>query len=333
MTPLLQVKGNVRLTGKSRAVLLGRNGSGKSTFVGLFTGSLNPLRGAVDHTQDLKIGHYSQDTTILDQCHIPPAMYLLRDHRGALETRAGIGASERRLLEEARAVLSPFGIENELAVGIPTLQLSGGQKVCVKFAVLSLYPAHILIFDEPTNHLDAAGREALARGLADFQGGVVIVTHDNDLIYKLVECNRAEAELLVCQDGHVRREREWGNHRLHTLRDEVRKSEEAEAAVAAKEADSSRGAKSRPAKLRVGRKYVPSATGPPATAKFEPTTPPGFKRVYPKFEHPDLSNYSEASVEPKRVLVQQDVSSLPKKSYREPPRVSGWIRDGNGAHR
>jgi ATPase subunit of ABC transporter with duplicated ATPase domains len=278
----IHVPGSLRITGSSRVVLLGRNGSGKSTFLGLCTGSLKPLQGTVDCTQDLKVGHYSQATEALDNCDEPAAMFLVRDHRNALEARAGVRASDRRLLEEARAVLSPFGIENELAVGIPAMQLSGGQKVCVKFAVISLYPAHILLLDEPTNHLDAAGREALARGLIDFPGGVVIVTHDDYLIYRLIECNSAESELIVCDRGLVRKEREWASHRLHTVREDVRRAEEADGAAVVKQSAAARkSVRQRPSRLMVERKTMPTERLR-VVKQIEPTTPPGFFRVSAK---------------------------------------------------
>merc|ERR1712228_145279 len=102
----------------------------------------------------------------------------------------------------------------------------GGQKARLKFAALSLHPAHILFLDEPTNHLDAESCEALANGLAEFRGGIVAVTHDDLLIYRLIQCSWSDSELLVCQDGCIRRQASLGTHCLNALKDQVRRSEE-----------------------------------------------------------------------------------------------------------
>merc|ERR1711904_642281 len=134
-------------------------------------------------------------------------------------------AFEKRLLEAARGVLSQFGFEGDLAINVPVHRLSGGQKACLKFAVLSLQPAHILLLDEPTNHLDAEACESLARALSDFKGGIVVVTHDETLIYRLIQCNWADGELLICEGGGIRREQNIGAQRLNTLKEQVRKAE------------------------------------------------------------------------------------------------------------
>jgi len=254
------VKGDVRFSGRSRAVLLGRNGSGKSTFLDICVGNLIPYQGTVDRTDGLKIGHYSQLTDDLDrQSELHAAQYLLKECRDALAARISstrgsrmhaslakaegeaqearptnprkAAANDKRLLEVARGVLSHFGFEGDVAVSVPVDRLSGGQKACLKFAVLSLRPAHLLLLDEPTNHLDAEASKALAEGLANFQGGIVAVTHDDLLIYRLIHCNWNSSELILCQDGRLRREKNFCAHCLKSLRDEVRRAEEAEKAA------------------------------------------------------------------------------------------------------
>lgn len=246
-----RVKGDVRLSGKSRAVLLGKNGSGKSTFLDLCVGKLAPCRGSVDRTPDLQIGHYSQLTDELDRCsQLSAADFLLQQCQEALAARLGstrgsrlraaLGKEEagqkskasradtKRLLEVARGVLSHFGLEGDVGVKVPVDRLSGGQKACLKFAVLSLRPAHILLLDEPTNHLDAEACKALAEGLANFKGGIVAVTHDELLIYRLIHCNWTASELLLCQDGCLRRERNFSAQCLKSIKEDVRRAEELE---------------------------------------------------------------------------------------------------------
>jgi len=253
----LRIKKEIRFSGSSRSVLLGRNGSGKSTFLDLCAGALTPSRGNVDHTPDLKIGHYSQLTEALDRNSTDTAAsYLVRECAEELATHAGSTRSTRlrssltastskhgdgqgnlakkasnqqkRLLEIARGVLSRFGFEGDLAITVPVDRLSGGQKALLKFAVLSLRPVHILLLDEPTNHLDAEACEALAKGLSEFKGGIVAVTHDELLIYRMIHCNWSTSDLLICREGSVWHERNFGAHCLNTLRKEVHKAEEAE---------------------------------------------------------------------------------------------------------
>jgi ATPase subunit of ABC transporter with duplicated ATPase domains len=268
---LLRVHDDVRFSGKSRSVLLGRNGCGKSTFLDLCTGKLSPTRGIIDRTSDLKIGHYSQLTDDLDRSDETAAAYMVRECREALAAHAGsthsmrlrearalrarqkdasapctgdavaavreraaedrvttAAAQEKRLLEIARGVLTHFGFEGDVSVTVPVSKLSGGQKACLKFAVLSLRPVHILVLDEPTNHLDAEACKALACGLSEFKGGIIAVTHDELLIYRLIHCNLTTSELLTCRNGVLRKEKQVGLSCLGALKDELRNAEEAE---------------------------------------------------------------------------------------------------------
>jgi len=110
---------------------------------------------------------------------------------------------------------------------VPVGRLSGGQKARLKLAVLSLRPAHILFLDEPTNHLDAEACEALAQGLSEFKGGIVVVTHDDLLIYRLIQCNWSQSELLTCHAGKVQCTKDFGGHCLKSLKQTMRQSESA----------------------------------------------------------------------------------------------------------
>merc|ERR1712151_1307638 len=83
--------------------------------------------------------------------------------------------------------------------------LSGGQKARLNFAYLSLCPVHLLILDEPTNHLDANGLEHLADALSRFEGGVVLVSHD-ELLIRRVLASSDHSELLICSGGAIHRE-------------------------------------------------------------------------------------------------------------------------------
>lgn len=238
----MKVKRPIRFSGRCRSVLLGKNGSGKSTFLDLCSGRLLPTSGHIDRTQDLKIGHYSQLTDDLDQNSTETAAsYLVRECSEELAAHAGSTracrlqgaprvakalAQRKRLLEVARGVLSHFGFEGDVAITAPVDSLSGGQKALLKLAVLSLRPAHILLLDEPTNNLDAEACEALAKALSEFKGGIVAVTHDELLIHRLIHCNWTTSELLICREGTVWRERNFGAQCLKALKSEVHREEE-----------------------------------------------------------------------------------------------------------
>merc|ERR1719464_275220 len=244
--PHVRVRGAVRFSAQSRAVLMGRNGSGKSTFLGLCTGALRPATGTVDRTPDCQVGYYSQQMDeldshgdssaadflvatcpdqLLERLDVKAAAAAKAAQRRGSKAKTGSAAMTKRLQEVARGVLSNFGFEGDLAVSVPVGSLSGGQKARLKLAALSLRPSHILFLDEPTNHLDAEACEALAKGLSEFRGGVVVVTHDDLLIYRLVQCNWAESQLLTSQGGNICCKREFGGHCLKTLKEAVRRSE------------------------------------------------------------------------------------------------------------
>lgn len=258
---LLKVKKEIRFSGKSRSVLLGRNGCGKSTFLDLCAGKLSPTKGCIDRTPELKIGHYSQLTDDLDRNSMESAAtFLVREcseelaaHGGSTRTTRKRGAvaaqslaggvhvdsksnlqkqftakastQQKRLLEIARGYLTSFGFDGDIAISVPVDRLSGGQKALLKFAVLSLRPVHILLLDEPTNHLDAEACESLAKGLSEFDGGIVAVTHDELLMYRLIHCNWTASELLICRGGLVWSERNFGAHCLNALKNEVHRAE------------------------------------------------------------------------------------------------------------
>jgi ATPase subunit of ABC transporter with duplicated ATPase domains len=103
--------------------------------------------------------------------------------------------------EQMRAMLGRFGLEGQHHL-TPIIKLSGGQKSRVVFTSISLQNPHILLLDEPTNHLDMQSIDALCDALAEFEGGVVVISHDSQLLSRL--CDNEQSQVgAVCGTAGV----------------------------------------------------------------------------------------------------------------------------------
>jgi ATP-binding cassette subfamily F protein 3 len=166
-TPILRQL-NFALTPASRIGLLGPNGAGKSTFIKLLSGSLAPQSGELRAAEDLRIGYFAQHQ--MDQLD-PNASPLLHVQRLSPQ------ASEQRI----RDFLGGFGFIGDMASN-PTAPFSGGEKARLALALLVWQKPNLLLLDEPTNHLDLHMRDALTMALQDFQGALIVVSHDRHLL-------------------------------------------------------------------------------------------------------------------------------------------------------
>ena len=159
---------SLRIDMDDRIGLIGANGNGKSTFLKLLVGELEPSAGSVTRAGKLKVGYFAQHQTDQLDFQSTPYQTILR-------------AAPKMVEPQARAHLGRFGFEQEKAdtrVG----DLSGGEKARLLFALMSLEAPHMMLLDEPTNHLDVDAREALVQALNEFEGAVILVSHDPHLI-------------------------------------------------------------------------------------------------------------------------------------------------------
>jgi ATP-binding cassette subfamily F protein 3 len=166
-----------------RIGLLGVNGAGKSTFIKTIAGVLPPLAGSASFNKGLVVGYFAQHQ-----------VEMLRDDQSALWHLARIAPQTRE--QELRNYLGSFNFSGDMASD-PVAQFSGGEKARLALALIVWQRPNLLLLDEPTNHLDLDTREALAVALAQFEGTLVLVSHDRHLLRATTE------QLLVVRGGRV----------------------------------------------------------------------------------------------------------------------------------
>jgi ATP-binding cassette subfamily F protein 2 len=162
----------------SRIALVGPNGSGKSTLLKLMAGELQPTNGTVSRAQGLVLGKYHQHSEDVFDMTKTPLEFFPDTYPNEKLTSMGVPSMS---LETWRAYLGTFGITGRLQetqIG----QLSDGQKSRLIFAMVRMGRPNVLLLDEPTNHLDVGAIDGLARVINNFNGGVVLVSHDFRLI-------------------------------------------------------------------------------------------------------------------------------------------------------
>ncbi|KAG8048354.1 hypothetical protein GUJ93_ZPchr0008g12728 [Zizania palustris] len=169
----------------SRIALVGPNGAGKSTLLKLMTGDLTPLDGMVRRHNHLRIAQYHQHLAEKLDLDLPALEYMMKEYPGNEE-------------EKMRAAIGKFGLSGKAQV-MPMRNLSDGQKSRVIFAWLAYRQPQLLLLDEPTNHLDIETIDSLAEALNEWDGGLVLVSHDFRLI------NQVAQEIWVCEKQAVTR--------------------------------------------------------------------------------------------------------------------------------
>ena len=167
----------------SRIGIVGPNGAGKTTVLKLLIGQLQPSSGLISQNPRLRIGFFAQHHVDALDMSTSAVGFMQKNYPGKTD-------------EEYRRHLGAFGITG--MIGLQKLELlSGGQKSRVAFACLSLTNPHILVLDEPSNHLDIEAMDALSMALNQFQGGVLMVSHDVTMLQNVC------SSLWVCDNGIV----------------------------------------------------------------------------------------------------------------------------------
>jgi ATP-binding cassette subfamily F protein 3 len=174
---------NLRLDMDDRVALLGANGNGKSTLAKIFAGRLDLMGGEMFRTGKLRVGYFAQHQT--EELDMNATPY---DHMRALMPDS--------IPAKVRAQLGRFAFSQERA-DVKVSSLSGGEKARLLFALMSRDAPHLMILDEPTNHLDIDAREALVAALNEYEGAVVLISHDPHLIALTVD------RLWLVADGGV----------------------------------------------------------------------------------------------------------------------------------
>jgi ATP-binding cassette subfamily F protein 3 len=160
-----------------RIGILGANGQGKSTLVKTIAGELAPLAGEIVEGKGLKIGYFAQQELDVLSPADGPLMHLVRLARD-------IGPPGRE--QELRDFLGSFRFTGDMAAQ-PVGTLSGGEKARLVLAMLVWQRPNLLLLDEPTNHLDLTTREALSMALNEFEGTVMLVSHDRALLREVCD--------------------------------------------------------------------------------------------------------------------------------------------------
>jgi ATP-binding cassette subfamily F protein 3 len=178
--PILEAK-TLRIAPGARIGVLGVNGAGKTTLMRTLAGDLPLLGGTLFRGQHSDLGYFAQHQ-----------LELLRADQSALEQlrlRTPMATDQRR-----RTYLGGWGFSGDIVLR-PVATLSGGEKARLVLALIAWQQPTLLLLDEPTNHLDIEMRHALSVALQAYEGAMVIVSHDRDLLARCVD------ELWLVSDG------------------------------------------------------------------------------------------------------------------------------------
>lgn len=184
---------NITLLAEQRIGILGANGQGKSTLIKTLVGDLPPLNGTITYGRELVVGYFAQQEMDILKAHWSPFDHLLNLRQQEIQKKVQRNYSEQDL----KSHLGQFQFGNDkMHQSVQTL--SGGERARLILALIIWQRPNLLILDEPTNHLDIDTREALAWGLQEFQGSVILVSHDRTLLKSVCD------EFWLVNDGQLK---------------------------------------------------------------------------------------------------------------------------------
>jgi len=199
--PMLFRGAEMGVDSASRIVLLGENGNGKTTLVKLLIGELEASEGEVVRNGGARIA-------LVNQHHADQIDLTLSPLQFMMDKFPGDGSLSHE--QEIRSHLAGCGVTSEM-MGVPASALSGGQRSRVSLAAVSYTKPHILVLDEPTNNLDLESVVALADCIEKFEGGVVLVSHDQYFV------GRVAKEVWVVDKGTVTKAESFDKYRAVQL--------------------------------------------------------------------------------------------------------------------
>jgi ATP-binding cassette subfamily F protein 3 len=195
---------HINLQPGSRIGLLGHNGAGKSTLIKFLASELEALSGKIERSKELRIGYFAQHQ--LEQLHPEDTPM---EHFQRLDKRA----TEQSLRDH----LGGFGFSGD-KVESRIAPFSGGEKARLVFATLVYQKPNLLLLDEPTNHLDLEMRHAISLALQEFEGAMVIVSHDRHLLRSVSDEFYLVADQKVdVFKGDIEDYRQWVNEQKKEL--------------------------------------------------------------------------------------------------------------------
>ena len=167
-----------------KVALVGRNGEGKTTLMRVIMGQLDPISGEAKVGHNVSIGYFAQNQEdVLDKSQT------------VLETLESIASGDIRT--KLRDILAAFLFKGE-DIDKKVAILSGGERARLGMAKLMLQPYNLLALDEPTNHMDIRSKDVLKQALKNFDGTLVVVSHDRDFLDGLVD------KMYEFRDGKVK---------------------------------------------------------------------------------------------------------------------------------
>lgn len=188
-SPMVINKVSLNVGPGARIGLLGPNGCGKSTLMNLLAGELKPTLGEVKKHHRLRIGYFSQHTVDQLELSLSPLQQLAKSYPDVVITE-----------NEARSHFGSCGVSGD-PVTRPIRTLSGGQRNRVALALITFHRPHVLLLDEITNHLDMGTVESLVESLCEFEGALVVVSHDIWFLKQVIEGEEEDYEPDADDDG------------------------------------------------------------------------------------------------------------------------------------